>query len=317
MSLLCLMLLAANAAPEPVDDEVILFSYFVNNGEDGVHLAWSEDGWNFEVLGNGRSYLAPGPVEGTLMRDPSIHRGPDGIYRMVWTSGWERPSIGYAWSRDLLEWHDQQLIEVMENHPGTRNVWAPEIFYDARTNEYLIYWASTIPGRYQAGADTGDDGYNHRMYLTTTRDFQSFTPARLLFNDDFNVIDATIVERDGTYYLILKDETLVPPAKNLRVATSSRATGGYGPAGPAFTDSWVEGPSVIKVGDEYVVYYDYYARGAYGASKSTDLLNWEKIEGDVNLPPRIHHGTALWVPRADVQRLIDAHPAPAAAEDQP
>lgn len=34
-----------------------LFSYFINNGEDGLHLAWSTDGLNWNALNGGKSYI--------------------------------------------------------------------------------------------------------------------------------------------------------------------------------------------------------------------------------------------------------------------
>jgi len=39
----------------------------------------------------------------------------------------------------------------------------------------------------------GEEGLNHRIYGTTTRDFWTFSPTRLFYEPGFNVIDATIV----------------------------------------------------------------------------------------------------------------------------
>src|SRR5207248_11696697 len=62
----------------------------------------------------------------------------------------------------------------------------------------------------------------------------------------FCAIDGTIAKRGDTYYLVMKDETFFPPARNIRVATSKHATGPYGPASPAFTARDTEGPSDRK-----------------------------------------------------------------------
>jgi len=59
-----------------------LFSYFVGNGEDGLHLAYSCDGLNFKPLNNNKSLLTP-KVGGKLMRDPCIIQGPEGAFHMV------------------------------------------------------------------------------------------------------------------------------------------------------------------------------------------------------------------------------------------
>ena len=47
-----------------------LFSYFVANGQDGLHLAYSTDGLKWEALNDGKSYLAPEIGPNKLMRDP-------------------------------------------------------------------------------------------------------------------------------------------------------------------------------------------------------------------------------------------------------
>ena len=44
---------------EDPKEEVFLFSYFVGNGEDGLHFAYSEDGYTWEALAEGASFLAP------------------------------------------------------------------------------------------------------------------------------------------------------------------------------------------------------------------------------------------------------------------
>jgi len=59
-----------------------LFSYFKDNGQDGLHLAYSHDGLKWTALKNDRSFLKP-QVGGMLMRDPCICRGPDATFHMV------------------------------------------------------------------------------------------------------------------------------------------------------------------------------------------------------------------------------------------
>src|SRR5688572_18652842 len=110
-----------------------LFSYFTGNGEDGLHLAYSTDGYNWQALNNGRSYLTPAAGKDKLMRDPSIVQGKDGLFHMVWTVSWGERGIGYSSSADLINWTQQQYIPVMEHEEGTRNCWAPELFYDDPT----------------------------------------------------------------------------------------------------------------------------------------------------------------------------------------
>ena len=57
--LLSLLLLLPALIYGAEKNNVFLFSYFKNNGEDGLHLAYSRDGFNFTALNNDRSFLAP------------------------------------------------------------------------------------------------------------------------------------------------------------------------------------------------------------------------------------------------------------------
>jgi len=125
-----------------------LFSYFKGNGEDGLHLAYSEDGLAWRALNDDRPYFHPTVGKEKLTRDPSIVRGPDGMYHMVWTAGWNEQGFGYAESRDLITWTHERYVAVMSHEPTAMNTWAPEIFYDSIKTRYQIVWASTIPGRF-------------------------------------------------------------------------------------------------------------------------------------------------------------------------
>ena len=113
----------------------------------------------------------------------------------------------------------------MAHEPQAMNCWAPEVVYDENKQQYVIFWATTIPGRFPKTDGTGDGKYNHRIYSTTTKDFKTFTPTRLFFDGGFNVIDATMLHAEGKYYLIVKDETLKPVKKNLRIAVGSQPRG--------------------------------------------------------------------------------------------
>ena len=73
-----------------------LFSYFINDSKDGLHLAYSYDGLNWTPLNGGRSFLAPSVGKDKLMRDPSICQAPDGTFHMVWTSSWTDRIIGLS-----------------------------------------------------------------------------------------------------------------------------------------------------------------------------------------------------------------------------
>ncbi|NJB86454.1 hypothetical protein GGR26_002222 [Lewinella marina] len=298
-----LITLAAPLAAQT--DSVFLFSYFQGNGEDGLHLAYSEDGMAWTPLNGNASVLTPYVGEDQLMRDPCIIRGGDGEFHMVWTVSWHERGIGYAHSPDLIHWSDQRYLPVMEHEPTAGNCWAPELYYDPDSARYLIYWATTIPGRFPETDSSGDNGLNHRMYYTLTPDFRSFSPTRHLYDRGFNVIDATIQRREDEYIMFLKDETKHPKAeKNIRVARSGNLTGPYSAPSPPITDHWVEGPTVTKTEDGWVVYFDRYTDHEMGAVRSSDLESWTDISDELDFPEGTRHGTVLRVERSVLDRLL-------------
>lgn len=308
------LLLLALASAARAADSAYLFTYFTKNGEDGLHLAWSEDGYKWQPLNEGRSFLTPrvGTKE-ILLRDPCVARGPDGTYHMVWTAGWWENGIGYASTKDFFTWSEQRFLPVMAHEPTVRNTWAPEIVYDEARGEFLIFWASTIPGRFPESADTSEDRLNHRIYATTTRDFQSFTPTRLFYDPGFSVIDATILQADGRLHLVIKDETRFPePKKHLRIATAETFQGPFGQLSEPFSPPglWAEGPSAIRIGDEHLVYFEAYTGRYYCAMSSRDLKTWTDVTPRMEFlfpgtPERMKHGSVMPVPRSLIDRLRD------------
>lgn len=295
LALLALAFSLRLAAAEP-PATAYLFAYFVKNGEDGLHLAASTDGYTYEPLNAGKNFLAPQVGEAKLMRDPCLLRGPDGTFHLVWTTAWDGKTIGYASSKDLVHWSEQKALLVMADEPGTRNCWAPEIVYDESQKHFLIFWSSTVAGKFPETQTAEEKGYNHRIYATATEDFASFTPTRLFYDPGFNVIDATLLKANQRFYLIVKDETRVPVKKHLRLASSDKLDGPYTDLSAPFTRDWVEGPTAIKIGDSTVVFYDCYREKRYGAVRTKDLKTWEDITDKVKFPPGARHGTVIEVP---------------------
>jgi beta-xylosidase len=290
--------------------ENYIFTSFRGNGEDGLHLTYSHDGLKWAALNDDKSFLEP-QVGTKLMRDPCICQGPNRTFHMVWTSGWWDKGIGLAHSKDLIHWSEQKWLGVMEHEPTAVNCWAPEIFYDAPTKKYMIYWSTTIPGRFPETDNSGDSGnsrkLNHRIYYVTTEDFQTYSKTTLLYDGGFNVIDATIVKDGDRYVMFVKDETRQPVAKkNIRIAYSDKLEGPYSPASEPISPDWVEGPTAIKIADTWYLYYDGYTRHRYEGVKSKDLKNWETITDELVFPKDTRHGTVLKVTDEILESLV--HP---------
>jgi hypothetical protein len=175
-------------------------------------------------------------------------------------------------------------------------------------------WATTIPGRFEAGADPPREGrepYNHRIYVVTTKDFETFSEAKLCYDFDFSVIDSTVVRSGDRYVMFLKDETERPAQKNIRIATSDAATGPFTkPSEPITGRYWAEGPTAVRIGDKWFVYFDKYTDHRYGMVTSGDPISddpgaWRDESEKLEVPGGMRHGTAFAAPAEVVERLLE------------
>jgi hypothetical protein len=276
-----------------------LFTSFHEPANKGLRMLYSYDGHKWTDLDT--TLLSPEVGNQKVMRDPSMVQGPDGVFQLVWTSSWRGDKgFGYASSKDLIHWSEQQFISVMDHEPTTVNVWAPELFYDDAGKQYIIIWASTIPGRFERGIE--EDSNNHRMYVTTTKDFKSFSPAKLFFDPGFSVIDAVIVKRgDKDYVLVLKDNTR--PERNIKIAFADNPLGPYKNVSAAFTEQFTEGPSVASVKDGWLIYFDAYRKKTYDAVLTKDFKVFENANSRISAPAGHKHGTIVKVKKKIVDKL--------------
>ncbi len=286
-----------------------LFTSFRNNGETGVYLALSSDGKQWRTLNGDKPWVLP-QVPGMLMRDPWLGQGPDGVWHLLWTWGWtragsgEKLKIGHTTSKDLLTWTPQREVPVMETEPLARNAWAPEAAWDNMKSEWVIFFASTIPGRFPNTEGTGDTGYNHRIYSLTTKDWNTFTPTKLLFDPGFNAIDSTMVHDGNRWIMIFKDERKTPLKKQLRLAFASSPDGPWRNVSEPFTDPWVEGPTAIQIGADWWIYFDHYTKPQhYGAMRTRDWKTFKDMTAQVSFPAGQRHGTVVRISEALAQKL--------------
>ncbi|WP_340114641.1 glycoside hydrolase family 43 protein [Maribellus mangrovi] len=278
------------------EKQVYMFSTFREPADKGLFLVYSYDGYTWNDLGG--PWLAPEVGQQKVMRDPSVVKGPDGTFHMVWTSSWRGDlGFGYANSKDLVNWSEQEFIPVMDYDTSTVNIWAPELFYDNEKDEYIIIWASTIPFKFEKGIE--EERNNHRMYYTTTKDFKIFSDTKLYLDPGFSVIDCVIVKRGkDDYVLVLKDNTR--PERNLKVAFGKTPLGPWENISEPFTDNFTEGPTVLNLGDEWLIYYDAYREKTYSTQMTKDFKTFEDISDQVSFPEGHKHGTVFM---ADVKVL--------------
>lgn len=279
-----------------------------------LHIALSTDGRHWTPLNNNE------PVWDHFMRDPFIHRSPDGLWRIVSTGGGSREERGkvgpvclYITSKDLVHYQEEGTLALMkevktDSGAFAGNIWAPEWFYDDKKKEYMVFWSSSFK----------DAGWKEsRLWYCTTKDWKTFTAAKVLFAPHYSVIDGTLLKEGDTYYLFHKEEEFgvaTGERRAIRVATSKSLEGPYtvvegdlnkGQIAPTIT----EGPTAIKdaVKRGWMLYYDYPMADDFGASYSADLKHWT-VEKDVSFPPDARHGSISVITAEEARRLVEAYP---------
>jgi sucrose-6-phosphate hydrolase SacC (GH32 family) len=292
----CFVMIVATSC----NKKAYLFTSFNEPADKGLRMLYSYDGKKWDDLDT--VLLQPQVGGQKVMRDPSMVQGPDGTFHLVWTSSWRGDKgFGYASSKDLINWSEQQFISVMDKEPTTVNVWAPELFFDEEEKQYLIIWASCIPGRFERGIE--EDSNNHRMYFTATKDFKTFSETKLFLDPGFSVIDAVIVKRAAKdYVLLLKDNTRAE--RNLKVAVADNPLGPWKNISTPFSEKFTEGPSVVKHKNEWLIYYDSYQKKIYEAMTTKNFVQFENVTRSVQVPQGHKHGTIVQVNRKLVKQLV-------------
>ena len=75
-----------------------------------------------------------------------------------------------------------------------------------------------------------------------------------------------------------------------------------------FTKQFTEGPSVLKIGEDFVIYFDAYRKGTYGAVKTRDFKSFTDITraGFISCRPQTRHRIAEFQGRLSTQLLEPA-----------
>jgi hypothetical protein len=187
----------------------------------------------------------------------------------------------------------------MKDFATVNNVWAPETYWDEKAKEWLIIWSSSFK----------DSKDGHRIWASRTKDFSSFTKSEVFFDPGFVVIDATMFRRSDDWVMVFKDQTVDPLRYQIRWTSGPSVEGPWGVLSGPITESWSEGPSVVKVGNEFVVYYDHYRapRARYEGVETTDWLHWISVNEKMHFPDAAKHGSFFRVSDAEAQKLLGRH----------
>lgn len=317
-SILMLACAATASAVSPVataqlPDSVYLMAYFTSPAQH-LFYAWSADGLHWQQLNDGKPVFTAYD-DAVWMRDPYLNRvtrNGKTIFHLVHTWGWDNPAIFHWQSDDLIHWRaadggittDSGKIYVMDGvggNPQAPNAWAPEFTYVPEEDLFYIYWSSRVDGR-------------QLHYVTTTRDWLTFTTPRPLFDPLFTAIDLTVVREAGIFHGYYKDE------RNGKKTILHATTSSLDPAVDTFDgitrvlpDDYlveVEGPTVFaKIGGQgYIGYFDKF-NGDAGLSfmQCTNLAtgDWQLIpDAHIANVPDVKHGSVIIISRDELLRLL-------------
>lgn len=280
-----------------------LLSYFKSD-EEALYYAVSSDGFHWEVLNHGRPVLEAQKGNKSI-RDPHIIRNKEGNFFLLSTNSWESNKILIWDSDNLIEWENERVVQI--SFDDARNAWAPESFYCSDKDTYIVFWASARKNTWQ-----------HRMYYAETDDFKEFKEPKLLLDNDYPVIDSTMIKNEGTVYQFVKDEREGhPEEKSIKWTYSENCTGPWNEftnekrlSEPIVDHVWVEGPTVFKDLEEekWYLYYDEYGEGKWGLHISEDLEegNWEQVSPQkYELPSGARHGSVLPITKKEMENLFE------------
>ena len=323
-TLFILALLISGISISSVAKKAYVFTSFREPSVSGLQYLYSYDGLHWDsipgvfmkpMISNETPYIdrftgkevTPTFCGTHVLRDPSIIKGTDGTFHLVWTTAWSGShGFGYASSRDLIHWSEQREIPVMADS-CTNNVWAPELFYDDETEYYYIVWSSAIhPDRYTDEDKKGTNGC-HRPYFTKTKDFKTFTPAKQFYDCGFNSIDGFIVKKAKNDYVFVLKDNRKPGFSDLFCVFGNSPEGPFSSPSAKFAPHYSEGPCVLKLGDEWIIYFDQYKPDQrYCAYSTKDFKTFTEINDRISVPVGHKHGTIVEVTKKQLKKILKA-----------
>lgn len=262
-----------------------LMTYFWDEDQT-MRLALGKNILEFDDLNDGKPVLDIRD-QGKIIRDPYILRDANGVYQLYFTDNWYSNTLGHSTSEDGIHWEDPEYIKVMGDNEDVANCWAPELCYDREKEAWMLFWSSSFYSK------NNENRISNRIWYCHTKDFKTYTEAKLLFDPGYQVIDASILYRDGAYHMAFKDERgHNAPGTHyaaIRMAKAKRAEGPYGEITELMTEFRSEGPLLREDGDWVYMFYDSFGTHSYRGLRSKDMKNWEDISGKMRFPEKCKH----------------------------
>lgn len=348
------------------DYQGYLFAHFIGEEDaqtEQIYFALSEDGLHFKDLNDKKPVLVSRVGEKGV-RDPFLYRSFEGDrFFLIATDlsiyhrgGWFQNEQGYydasttgsenlvLWeSEDLVHWSEPRLLPVAPKNAGM--AWAPEMIYHEETQEYIIFFASSI-----MEPATKHKAKPNAIYYVATKDFETFSETKLFIDCQTDesadgkpreIIDTTVMKIGDTYYSVSKDGDnaeanggiRILKTKNLLDCQSWEKVLDLDELGldvtelgiDALDNRFLEGPEIFQFNKkdwhnpnvpEYGIIADQYAIGAgYLPIVTTDLEDvtnaknsWKILSKEEYSFDRLkkRHGTILRITKAEVERLKKA-----------
>ena len=296
------------AVPEKSKYGKYLFAYFVGNGEgeERLHFAVSEDGYNFTALNDNKAVI--NQTKGKkCVRDPYIFKGQDGCYYIIGTDmkceeGWESNHALITWkSENLTDWTDETLIDMWEQgeeYKDTTRAWAPQAMWDEKEQKYMIYWAHSTKRHNTAG-----------LYYAYSEDMKTIDEPRPLYcRENIQTIDGDIAynEKNGLYYLFFKHDE----DQTIAYVTSENLSGPYEdkPVIVSAAPSGVEGSQMYRINgtDTWLLIMDEYGKGRFFMQQTEDFINYPPVKREdysMEFSPR--HGSIVSISDEEYERLLN------------
>ncbi|MBO7319288.1 MAG: glycoside hydrolase family 43 protein [Clostridia bacterium] len=327
------------AWPVVSKDGAYLMVYFVGNApeEQTIHMAVSEDGYNFAALNNNETIIEQTMGTGCV-RDPYIYKTKDeegkDCYYIVATDmdamqGWTSNHAIIFWkSYDLVNWEDEFVLDfrTFEGWEGCNRAWAPQIIYDETVGKHMVYLALSTWD--DPNTPLNEDCAQH--YYVYTEDFKTFTQPEYLYGRRGEVatnadgwtftgvqcIDGDMIydEKDDCYYLYFKEDLTQKiayvKAKTPRDFAKVKDTD-YTIVSLNYFG--VEGSFMYNITgtNKWIMFMDEYSNGTFFAQMTSDFENFRQYRRALysvdHLRPR--HGSVTTISMDEYERLIDAYGA--------
>ena len=339
IALLCLLFTAVYSQVDTNANHFWMMTYFQNASDAaGAYIAFSSDstGINWQYYNNNQVFIVPITVADAndhKMRDPMMmYDSVNNKFTLIWTVSWTGQTIGWDTSSNLAigTWGPQMGLQVGATIPNCYVCWAPEIFWDDIAGQWEILWSTC----------QGSSGDKHTYFVHVNGPIGSMdsSAATGYSAPDPHVQSRFHGHRCGhnksrhfrKYCMVFKDERLSSGsslvAKNIHYVLSSQPTGPW--KGPnivggdsimsmALTTTGCEGPSIVKQGGAYHLFFDPYAASpAYRLVVSKILSDsvspWQN--GGVLKAGSTYftynHSNVIEVPRRYVMSLLYNQPLP-------